>query len=72
MLVGNWPWTIGISFGLVKKRAVVVDDKIEARPTMMFIMSFDRRLMAGAPAARFFNTITNELQDIALPKSKPG
>ena len=69
LLVGNWPWSIGISFGLVKKRAVVIDDQIEARPTMMLIMSFDRRLMAGAPAARFFNTIVHELQDLALPKS---
>lgn len=57
MLVGHWPWPIGFSFGLVKQRAVVSDGAVVARPTMMLIMSFDRRLMAGAPAARFFNAV---------------
>lgn len=63
MLVGNWPWPIGFSFGLVKDRAVVVDGLVVARPTMMLIMSFDRRLMAGAPAARFFNAVAQSLRD---------
>ena len=63
MLVGNRPWPIGISFGLVKERAVVIDGCVVARPTMMLIMSFDRRLMAGAPAARFFNATAIVLQD---------
>ena len=62
MLVGNWPWPIGFSFGLVKERPIVVDGVVVARPTMMLIMSFDRRLMAGAPAARFFNAVGNSLQ----------
>lgn len=63
MLVGNWPWPIGFSFGLVKDRPVVVEGSIVARPTMMLIMSFDRRLMAGAPAARFFNAVATCLHD---------
>ena len=62
MLVGNWPWPIGFSFGLVKERPVVINGNIAARPTMMLIMSFDRRLMAGAPAARFFNEVATKLQ----------
>lgn len=61
MLVGNWPWPIGFSFGLVKERPVVIEGNIVARPTMMLIMSFDRRLMAGAPAARFFNSVAQSL-----------
>ena len=61
MLVGNWPWPIGFSFGLVKERPVVIEGNIVARPTMMLIMSFDRRLMAGAPAARFFNAVAQAL-----------
>lgn len=63
MLVGNWPWSIGISFGLVKERAIVVDGEVLARPTMMLVMSFDRRLMAGAPAARFISTLTKLLTE---------
>ena len=62
MLVGNWPWPIGFSFGLVKERPIVVDGVVVARPTMMLIMSFDRRLMAGAPAARFFSAVGGCLQ----------
>lgn len=63
MLVGNWPWPIGFSFGLVKERPVVIGGLVVARPTMMLIMSFDRRLMAGAPAARFFNAVGQSLQN---------
>ena len=61
MLVGNWPWPIGFSFGLVKDRPVAIDGVVVVRPTMMLIMSFDRRLMAGAPAARFFNAVAQTL-----------
>lgn len=63
MLVGNWPWPIGISFGLVKERPFVIDGQLTVRPTMMLIMSFDRRLMGGAPAARFFKAIADRLEN---------
>lgn len=63
MLVGNWPWPIGFSFGLVKDRPMVVEGAVVVRPTMMLIMSFDRRLMAGGPAARFFNAVAQSLQN---------
>lgn len=62
MVVGDWPWPIGVSFGLIKKRPIVVDDQIVAAQTMYVTMSFDRRLMGGAPAARFFNAICNQLE----------
>ena len=61
-MVGAWPWPLGFSFGLVKERAIVVDGRIEARPTMALTMSFDRRLMGGAPAARFFKSVCNYLE----------
>lgn len=66
MLVGNWPWPIGFSFGLVKDRPIAVDGNVVVRPTMMLIMSFDRRLMAGAPAARFFNAVGKMLESGTL------
>jgi len=56
-MVGTWPWPLGFSFGLVKERPIVVDGNIVVRPTMILTMSFDRRLMGGAPAARFFRSI---------------
>jgi len=72
MLVGNWPWPIGFSFGLVKDRPVVVDGQVAVRPTMMLIMSFDRRLMAGAPAARFFNAVALRLHNAQSTLDESG
>lgn len=50
----TWPWPITFSFGIVKKRPIVIDDKIEIRPTMNIVMVFDRRIMGGGPASRIF------------------
>lgn len=61
-MVGTWPWPLGFSFGLVKERPVVIDGNIAVRPTMVLTMSFDRRLMGGAPAARFFKSVCRYLE----------
>lgn len=58
----TWVWPVGVSFGLVKDRAVVRDGQIVACPTFMLTMSFDRRLMAGAQAAHFFRRIVDLLE----------
>ncbi|MCC2680568.1 MAG: Catalytic domain of component of various dehydrogenase complexe [Nitrosospira multiformis] len=62
MMVGNWPWPIGYSFGLVKDRVIAVGGEIKIRPTMTLTMSFDRRLMGGAPAARFFRAVCSHIE----------
>ncbi|MFO1320383.1 MAG: 2-oxo acid dehydrogenase subunit E2 [Burkholderiales bacterium] len=62
MMVATWPWPIGFSFGFVKPRPWVVDGKLEVRTTMVVTMSFDRRLLAGAPGARFFNLVCQNLE----------
>lgn len=62
-LVGHWNWPLGVSFGLIKKRPIVIDDQIEARFTMNLTFSFDRSLMLGAPAAQFLNCIANHLRN---------
>lgn len=73
MMVANWPWPIGYSFGLVKDRVIAVNGAILIRPTMVLTMSFDRRLMGGAPAARFFRAVCEHIEhaerDMALPVS---
>jgi pyruvate/2-oxoglutarate dehydrogenase complex dihydrolipoamide acyltransferase (E2) component len=61
-VVAAWPWPLGFSFGLVKQRPVVVDGRVEPRPTVALVMSFDRRLMGGAPAARFFRTVCDYIE----------
>jgi pyruvate/2-oxoglutarate dehydrogenase complex dihydrolipoamide acyltransferase (E2) component len=60
-VVGNWPWPLGFSFGIVRDRAVAENKQIMIRPTTMLSMSFDRRLFAGAPAARFFNAVSERI-----------
>jgi hypothetical protein len=62
-VIGAWPSPVGISFGLVKQRAVVRAGKIEARPTFQLTLNFDRRVMAGAPAARFFRRIIDHIEN---------
>jgi len=62
LMVGAWPWPLGVSFGLVKERPVVIDGKLAAAPTMALTLSFDRRLMGGAPAARFFKSVCEFLE----------
>jgi pyruvate/2-oxoglutarate dehydrogenase complex dihydrolipoamide acyltransferase (E2) component len=61
IMVGAWPWPLGFSFGYVRPRPVVIGAAIEARPTMVVTMSFDRRIMGGAPAARLFSTVCSHL-----------
>lgn len=62
-LVTTWPWPISFSFGLVKKRAIVVGDRVEARMTMPVIMNFDRRIMGGGPASRVFADFKKNLEN---------
>ncbi|MCM2277262.1 MAG: 2-oxo acid dehydrogenase subunit E2 [Oligoflexia bacterium] len=58
----HWIWPIGISFGLVRKRPVVRQDQVCVAPTFTLTMSFDRRQLAGAQAARFFHRIVELLE----------
>lgn len=62
MLAATWTWPITVSFGLVKARPMVVEGKVVARPSFTLIMNFDRRVMAGAQAARFFKHLSDVLE----------
>ncbi|MCM2281146.1 MAG: 2-oxo acid dehydrogenase subunit E2 [Bdellovibrionaceae bacterium] len=64
-VVASWPSPIGVSFGLVKKTVVVKNDKMVIAPTFSLVLNFDRRLMAGAAAARFFAKIVAYLENPA-------
>ncbi len=63
VVAATWPWPLGVSFGLVKPRPVVRDGSVVVRPTFTLTLNFDRRLMAGAQAARFFNRIVELLEN---------
>jgi pyruvate/2-oxoglutarate dehydrogenase complex dihydrolipoamide acyltransferase (E2) component len=62
MVLGSWSHPLGISFGLVKPRPVVRDGSIVACTTFMLTLNFDRRVMAGAQAARFFRRLVERLE----------
>ncbi|MBK7200177.1 MAG: 2-oxo acid dehydrogenase subunit E2 [Anaerolineae bacterium] len=49
---------------LLRKPVVVADDRIEARTRLSLSLTFDHRLVDGAPAARFLARVT---QLIELP-----
>jgi pyruvate/2-oxoglutarate dehydrogenase complex dihydrolipoamide acyltransferase (E2) component len=57
-----WSWPVGVSFGLVKDRPLVKEGEIKACPTCNLICNFDRRIMAGAQAGRFFAAIVKNLE----------
>jgi pyruvate/2-oxoglutarate dehydrogenase complex dihydrolipoamide acyltransferase (E2) component len=57
-----WSWPVGVSFGLVKDRPLVKDGEIKACPTFNLTCNFDRRIMAGAQAGRFFAAIVKNLE----------
>jgi pyruvate/2-oxoglutarate dehydrogenase complex dihydrolipoamide acyltransferase (E2) component len=61
-VIGTWSHPLGVSFGLVKPRPVVRDGQIVSRTTFTLTLNFDRRVMAGAQAARFFRRITERLE----------
>lgn len=62
-VLAAWPSPLGFSFGLVKDRVLAKSGKVEICPTFDLIMNFDRRLMAGAPAARIFKRIVEVLEN---------
>jgi pyruvate/2-oxoglutarate dehydrogenase complex dihydrolipoamide acyltransferase (E2) component len=61
-VIGTWSWPLGISFGLVAKRPVVREDRVVPCQTFMLTLNFDRRVLAGAQAARFFNTMIHTIE----------
>jgi pyruvate/2-oxoglutarate dehydrogenase complex dihydrolipoamide acyltransferase (E2) component len=62
-VAGSWPHPLGFSFGLVQKKPIVKNNKLEIARCFTLTMSFDRRILAGGPAARFFNSIANNLMN---------
>lgn len=62
-IVAAWTHPLGISFGLAQKKPLVRNDEVVAAMAFTFVLNFDRRVMAGAQAARFFARICGLLRD---------
>jgi pyruvate/2-oxoglutarate dehydrogenase complex dihydrolipoamide acyltransferase (E2) component len=61
-VIATWSWPLGVSFGLVKSRPLVRDGVVVPCPTFTLTLNFDRRVMAGAQAGRFFHRIVVALE----------
>ncbi len=67
---GTWSHPIGVSFGEPRQRPVVVNNAVEPRSTFFLALNFDRRVISGAQAARFFHRIV-EILEKADAEMKP-
>lgn len=52
-----------LAVGKIEKQAVVVDDDIDIRPVMSLTLSYDHRVVDGAPAAQFLVRIKELLEN---------
>jgi len=66
IMSGSWMNPLGVTFGYVKKRPFVKDNEVVVCPTFFFSLNFDRRVMAGAQAARFFKRIVDILENAEI------
>jgi pyruvate dehydrogenase E2 component (dihydrolipoamide acetyltransferase) len=60
----NYPQCAILGLGRVAERPVVLPGRIEARPMMYLSLSFDHRLIDGAPAARFLQQLKDRLETL--------
>jgi pyruvate dehydrogenase E2 component (dihydrolipoamide acetyltransferase) len=59
----NPPETAILALGQIKKKPVVVDDKIEVRSMMMASCAVDHRVLDGAPAGQFLEALKDYLEN---------
>ena len=59
----NLPETAILGVGRIKARPAVVDGEICVRETMWLSLTFDHRLVDGAPAARFLRYIKDLIEE---------
>jgi pyruvate dehydrogenase E2 component (dihydrolipoamide acetyltransferase) len=62
----NHPEVAILGVGKIKEAPVVRDGKIEVRKILYLALSFDHRVVDGAEAARFLNTVIARLEDPSL------
>jgi pyruvate dehydrogenase E2 component (dihydrolipoamide acetyltransferase) len=65
----NPPQSVIMSVGRIKDRPVVIEDKIIIKPTMIITLSVDHRVLDGAEAARFLDTMVEITEDPYLIRS---
>jgi len=58
----NPPETAILGVGRIVEKPIVIDGKIEACPVMMLSLSYDHRVMDGAPASVFLRKVKEKLE----------
>ena len=58
----NWPECAILGVGRIADRAVVRDGQVVVRPTMWLSLTFDHRVVDGAPAAQFMSRVRQLLE----------
>jgi pyruvate dehydrogenase E2 component (dihydrolipoamide acetyltransferase) len=58
----NPPEAAILGVGKITEKPVVVDGKIEVRPKMMLSLSYDHRIVDGAPASEFLREIKEKIE----------
>jgi pyruvate dehydrogenase E2 component (dihydrolipoamide acetyltransferase) len=59
----NLPETAVLGLGRIQKEAVVIDSQIVARDQMTLSLTFDHRIVDGAPAARFLQSVSRAIEN---------
>jgi len=59
----NWPECAILGVGQIAERPVVHEGQIVARPTMWLSLTFDHRIVDGAPAAQFLSRLRQLLEN---------
>ncbi|WP_010586000.1 dihydrolipoamide acetyltransferase family protein [Schlesneria paludicola] len=59
----NLPETAVLGLGRIRREPVVIDDQIVARDQMSLSLTFDHRIVDGAPAARFLQTVSQAIEN---------
>ena len=59
----NLPESAILGLGRIRKEPVVIDDKIVAREQMTLSLTVDHRIIDGAPAARFLQTLSQVIEN---------
>ena len=59
----NLPETAILGLGRIRREAVVIDDQIVARDQITLSLTFDHRIVDGAPAARFLQSVSQAIEN---------
>jgi len=62
----NFPETAILGLGAIKQRPVVEDGEVVAKHTLPLSLSIDHRVIDGAEAAKFVNTVKEHLENPTL------